>query len=114
MVSANFLAQLDMHMRSVMSHACGGKTNTDGIDRPFGGVNVLFCGDFYQLEPPAGTPLNAIPTSWIRKARQYAPNAEEDHGHHIFWGSGEGSVAGMTELVECWRVEGMDEWFLCV
>ena len=74
----------------------------------------MFCGDFYQLEPPGGTPLNAIPTSWVRKARQYAPSAGEDHGHCIFWGEGRGSVSGMTELVECKRLEGHDEWFLNV
>eukprot|EP00959_Pyramimonas_sp_CCMP1952_P212123 4438983-Pyramimonas_sp.AAC.1 len=67
-----------------------------------------------QLEPPGGAPLNAIPTSWVRKARQYAPSAGEDHGHCIFWGAGRGSVAGTTELVECKRLEGHDEWFLSV
>ena len=114
MVSANLLAELDAHLRSVMSGCRQGKVGADGVDRPFGGVNILFCGDFYQLEPPGGAPLNAIPTSWVRRARQYAPSAEEDHGHYIFWGDGRGAVAGMTELVECKRLEGHDEWFLGV
>jgi hypothetical protein len=28
--------------------------------RPFGGVNVLLCGDFYQLLPVAGKPLYSL------------------------------------------------------
>ena len=85
------------------------------MDRPFGGVNVLFCGDFYQLEPPSGTAINALPTSYLKKARKYAPGATEDHGQHIFWGAGgEWAVQGMTELTECKRLEDHDEWFLGV
>ena len=84
MVSANFLAELDVHLRSIMSHVNALKKDADNIDAPFGGLNVLFVGDFHQLEPPSGTPLNSIPVSWIRKARQYAPSSTEDHGQHIF------------------------------
>ena len=63
MVSSNLLAELDAHLRSVMSGCRQGKGGADGVDRPFGGVIIVFCGDFYQLEPPGGAPLNAIPTS---------------------------------------------------
>ena len=115
MVSANFLAELDSQLRSCMSAASATKIEANGVDRPFGGVNVLFSGDFYQLEPPLGTAINALPTSYLQKARQYAPGATEDHGQHIFWGAGsEGAVQGMTELTECKRVEDQDDWFLGV
>ena len=91
------------------------KVSENGCDIPFGGVNVLFCGDFYQLEPPSGTAINAVPTSYLKKARQYAPGATEDHGQHIFWGAGgPGAVQGMTELTVCKRIEDPDEWFLGV
>ena len=43
MVSANFLAELDSHLRSCMSAASDTKVGKDGVDQPFGGVNVLFC-----------------------------------------------------------------------
>ena len=109
MVSANFLAELDSHLRSRMSAASDTKVGADGMDRPFGGINVLFCGDFYQLEPPSGTAINALPTSYLKNARKYAPGATEDHGQHIFWGrGGVGAVQGMTELTECKRVEEPD------
>ena len=75
----------------------------------------MFCGDFYQLEPPSGTAINALPTSYLKNARKYAPGATEDHGQHIFWGAGgEGAVQGMTELTECKRVEDQDDCFLAV
>ena len=112
MVSAQFLAELDMQLRAVMSEARSTKRDAGGRGKPFGGINVLFCGDFYQLEPPSGTPLNALPSSWLRRAKQYAPGPTEDHGHHIFWGTGEGSVQGMTELTECMRAR--DPWLLAV
>eukprot|EP00959_Pyramimonas_sp_CCMP1952_P360994 7560381-Pyramimonas_sp.AAC.1 len=35
--------QLDAHLRSVMSAARQGGVGADKVDRPFGGVNVLFC-----------------------------------------------------------------------
>ena len=115
MVSANFLAELDSHLRSCMSASSLTKVSGSGYDRPFGGVNVLFCGDFYQLEPPSGTAINALPTSYLKNARKYAPGATEDHGQHIFWGAGgPGAVQGMTELTECKRIEDQDEWFLGV
>ena len=44
-------------------------------------LNVILSGDFYQLDPPSGTSLAAIPASWIRNAKKYAPGATEDHGH---------------------------------
>eukprot|EP00959_Pyramimonas_sp_CCMP1952_P356237 7460396-Pyramimonas_sp.AAC.1 len=62
MVSANFIAELDSHLLTCMSAASDMKVGTYGVDRPFGGINVLFCGDFYQLEPPSGTAINALPT----------------------------------------------------
>ena len=80
MVSANFLAELDMHLRGIMSQVSVTKRDTANIGRPFGGVNVLFVCDFHQLDPASGTPINAIPTSFLRKARQYAPSATEEHG----------------------------------
>ncbi len=67
------------------------------------------------MEPPSGTAINALPTSYLKNARKYAPGATEDHGQHIFWGvGGEGAVQGMTELTECKRVEEPDTWFLGV
>ena len=113
MVSVQFLAELDHHLRSIMSQVSRMKVDQLGHDRPFGGLHVIFCGDFHQLDPPTGTPIASIPTAFIQKARQYAPGATEEHGQYIFWGDGEGSVQGVTELHECVRVEGEgNAWLL--
>ena len=47
MVSANLLAELDMHLRTVMSHVNEMKRDATNIDRSFGGINILFVGDFF-------------------------------------------------------------------
>eukprot|EP00959_Pyramimonas_sp_CCMP1952_P323889 6778628-Pyramimonas_sp.AAC.1 len=62
MVSASFLAELGSQLRSCMSAASGAKVDEDGVPRAFGGLGVLFCGDFYPLEPPSGAASNALPT----------------------------------------------------
>ena len=112
LVSANFLAEIDVHLRSVMSNVNAMKKNAVNLDRPFGGLNVLFVGDFFQLDPPTGTPINTLPIAWIKKARKYAPGPTEDHGQYLFWGKQEGCVEGVTCLEECVRLENEDEWLL--
>ena len=87
MVSANFLAELDMHLRQIMTDVSLTKKDTNRIDQAFGGINILFVGDFHQLDPPAGTPINAIPVSFIQKARKYAPGATDEHGEYIYFGA---------------------------
>ena len=114
MVSANFLAEVDMHLRNIMSQVSATKRDARNIDRPFGGINILFVGDFHQLDPASGTPINAIPTGFLRSARRYAPSATEEHGQYIFGGSGPGCVQGMDELITCNRLEEQDEWLLQV
>ena len=74
MASASFLAELDMHLRSIMSDVNRMKRNENGMDRPFGGIYVLYCGDFYQLDPPSGISLSAVPVAFIKKARK-SPSA---------------------------------------
>ena len=41
MISANLLADIDVRMRKIRSQANSMKTNAEGLDRAFGGVNVL-------------------------------------------------------------------------
>ena len=79
-----------MHLRGIMSQVSATKRDVANMDRPFGGINILFVGDFHQLDPASGTPINAIPTGFLRKARQYAPSATEEHGQYIFGGIGPG------------------------
>eukprot|EP00959_Pyramimonas_sp_CCMP1952_P205916 4306067-Pyramimonas_sp.AAC.1 len=78
-VSANFIAELGSRLRSCMSAASGAKIGGGGVAGPFGGVGVFFYGDFYQVQPPSGTAVNALPTSCLKNERKYAPGASEDH-----------------------------------
>ena len=46
MVSAKLLATVDMKLRSVVRVLGTHKVQSNGIERLFGGLNVLMCGDF--------------------------------------------------------------------
>ena len=71
MVSARLLAEMEVELRSAVRALGTQKHDSLGADRPFGGLNVLFCGDFWQLEPPDGGFLAGIPTEFIRAGRKY-------------------------------------------
>lgn len=53
------------------------------MDRPFGGLHVILCGDFFQLPPVGGAPLYATP----RQSHRSPSNASylaEVQGHHLW------------------------------
>ena len=54
MVSARLLADIDMKLRDVTRRIGTLKTQENGLDRAFGGINVIMAGDFWQLDPPDG------------------------------------------------------------
>ena len=88
------------------------KKDASGEVRPFGGLNVIFVGDFWQLDPPKGALLGAIPVDFIRYAFKYDPKPDAAHGQAMFWHRGKGCVQGVPELTECARTE--DAWLLQV
>ena len=49
MVSAKLLAELDMKLRAIMSDVGSMKRGKKGAIRAFGGINIVFVGDFWQL-----------------------------------------------------------------
>lgn len=51
MIGARFLSELSNRIREAKYH------HLDSCSMPFGGVNVIFMGDFGQLKPPAQTAL---------------------------------------------------------
>jgi hypothetical protein len=112
MVSAKLLAEMDMKLRNMVSSLEKLKADGKGVSRAFGGINIIFVGDFWQIEPPGGGFLAAIPVEFMRRARQYDPKPDIAHGQAIFWRHGEGSVQGITELTECVRTE--DAWLYAV
>ena len=77
-------------------------------DRPFGGLNVLCCRDFWQLEPPDGGFLGGIPAQFIQAGRKFKAAPTVAHGQALFWSGPENGMQGVTELVECERTD--DEW----
>ena len=46
MVSAKLLAEVDPKLRSTVRQLGTQKRDEDNQDRPFGGLNILLCGDF--------------------------------------------------------------------
>ena len=63
MVSARFLADIDLRLRATMKAIGTMKHDSTMHERPFGGLNVIFAGDFWQLDPPepGGVSLSCIP-----------------------------------------------------
>ena len=75
MLSAQLLADVDTKFRSGVSDSCKFKRNAAGDPRAFGGINLLLCGDMYQLVPPEGTPLYNIPHDLLPASSRKAPTA---------------------------------------
>ena len=108
MVSARLLADVDVKLRSTVRQLGTQKLGAGCVDRPFGGLNVLCCGDFYQLDPPDGGCLADIPTQYIQAARKYMPAPTVAHGQALFWSGPADGIQGVTELVQCERCQ--DPW----
>ena len=71
MVSARLLADIDVKLRSTVRQVGTQKCAGDILDKPFGGLNVLCCGDFWQLAPPYGGFLGGIPAQFIQAGRKF-------------------------------------------
>ena len=62
MVSAELFAQLERRCREIMRDISAAKYGaSDGMVRPFGGLNIILAGDLYQLPPPRGTFVGDVP-----------------------------------------------------
>ena len=107
MISAKLFGLIDEKLRDVVRNIGTNKSDETGV-RPFGGLNVLCVGDFWQLEPPDGGFLGAIPTDFIAAARKYAAGAGIAHGQSLIWGGNAFGLQGITELTECERCD--DPW----
>ena len=101
MLNAALVAEIDMRLRNLVSAVRGTKKDKRGQIRSFGGINVIFIGDFWQLDPPSGTPISAIPAFRMKRVREHVPAASTAHGQ--FWGRSTGCVQAITELTQCVR-----------
>ena len=97
MVSARLLTDLDIKFRSAIRDMVPSKRNRLNETRPFGGLNVLCCGDFWQFAPPVGGSLADIPVEWICRAYRYTPAATVSHGQSLFWAGPEFGMQGYGE-----------------
>ncbi len=79
MISAQLLAQIEILVSRVVRRRSVYKLRPDGSCRPFGGVNVLLFGDWWQLKPVTGTALFTNP--WD------APSFAAFHGQQLLWGA---------------------------
>ena len=107
MVSAQLFAEMDMKLRKVVRDVGTTKIDKKQLARPFGGLNVLCCGDFWQLPPPDGGFIGDIPTEFIQNARKYQPAPTIAHGQSLFWGGGDAGIQGITELEQIERCDDM-------
>ena len=112
MVSAQLLAQMDMKLRGVVREIGTAKVGADKRHRSFGGLNVLLCGDFWQLDPPNGGFLGSIPREYIQAARKFVPAPTVSHGQSLLWGGGDHGVQGITELEE-WLLNLLSDVCIC-
>jgi hypothetical protein len=108
MVSAKLLADMDVKLRRVIREIGTQKLANTGLARPFGGLNVICAGDFWQLDPPEGGFLGDIPTEYIQTARKYSPLPTVAHGQALMWSGPQTGIQGVTELIDCERCD--DEW----
>merc|ERR1712218_143606 len=82
MVSARFLAEIDVRLRCAARSIGTMKRDEDNFERPFGGLNVIFAGDFWQLDPPepAGWPLTRVPCDLHNSMPQPKNSAVPEYG----------------------------------
>ena len=62
----------------------------------------------WQLEPPRGTFLGAIPAEMLRRRGQKTKLPHAAYGQRLAWGGPTEGVQGVTELVRCERTQ--DAW----
>ena len=108
MVSAELFAQLERRCREIMRDISAAKYGaSDGMVRPFGGLNIILAGDLYQLPPPRGTFVGDVPWQLVTgKLAHKTPVAAQ--GQQLIWGGKDDAIQGVTELTKCER--NADQW----
>ena len=87
MVSASLLAEMDTKLRNVIRDIGTQKKDGVGSSRPFGGLNVVMSGDFWQLAPPEGGFLADIPTERLGEAAMFKSRPPISHSRACHLGA---------------------------
>ena len=101
MVAANFLAKL--HVKTKIK---AGQIRSPYAGFNFGGLVMVFVGDFVQLPPTAGTTLDTPPQSTMH---HLTPDSEIRGGLKLFWDNPQLKLFELTEQVRC-----DDAWWISV
>ena len=101
MPSAELIAQLEIEVTKVTRKRRTRRYRKDNTQRPFGGLVVLFFGDFCQLKPVHGTAIFSDPTN--------ATTVLAHHGLQLFWGEPPNAVHKCWNFTTSLRCD--DAWY---
>eukprot|EP00959_Pyramimonas_sp_CCMP1952_P368434 7717526-Pyramimonas_sp.AAC.1 len=105
MLSSQLLAEVENQIRNGVSDASRYKYDSAGRVREWGGINVGFIGDSYQLDCPEGTPLYKIPQRYVVDKSVKKETVPATRGLELMWDC----VQGVTELTRPYRC--LDRWW---
>jgi len=104
-ISPYLLGLLDSYLRRACCRHLYAKDPT-GHKRPFGGINIVFAGDFWQLPPVCSSSLFSNPFLG-------GYSVEEQRIFKMFWNRNDrDSIKGVYMLTQSMRTK--DEWLQCL
>lgn len=109
MISAALAAEAELEVRQRVPDTCFFKRDVAGNVRPWGGLNMTYFGDVYQIDPPEGLPLYTVPSEFISGDAEPPSNPLVTRGLQLFWGTMEQPAVELTELEEPFRCK--DAWW---
>ena len=101
MLSAELLGALEYVVKGAIRPQETYKKRKDEQLRAFGGVNIIMCGDFWQLHPVLGTFLADDPTM--------IPAGRAQNAMRLFWEDHEDSIRSFWPLTQLMRCK--DSWY---